>query len=145
MYFFQGSVHFCIENAKFRPIFANLGYFVANLRTFGALFTGLNTAAVPKNWKISGPLCTWFILILKWDAGKVFEKSWWPRKVAKLTTAKFSWNSYISWSRLVFDNKGRKLLNISFNFQLFALMIKDVSQMNACFWEDFELIMLANI
>ena len=65
--------------------------------------------------------------------------------MAKLTTAKFCWNSYISWSRLVFDNKGRKLLNISFNFQLFALMIKDVSQMNARFWEDFELILFANI
>ena len=83
--------------------------------------------------------------IIKEDAGKGFEKIWWPRKVAKLTTAKFCWNSYISWSRLVFDNKGRKLLNISFNFQLFALMIKDVSQMNARFWEDFELIMFANI
>ena len=89
--------------------------------------------------------CVWCFFIIKEDAGKGFEKIWWPRKVAKLTTAKFCWNSYISWSRLVFDNKGRKLLNISFNFQLFALMIKDVSQMNARFWEDFELILFANI
>ena len=51
----------------------------------------------------------------------------------KLHCKKISLNSYISWGKLVFDNKGRKLLNISFNFQLFSLMIKDVSQMNAQF------------
>ena len=51
----------------------------------------------------------------------------------KLHGKKISLNSYISWGKLVFDNKGRKLLNISFNSQLFSLMIKDVSQMNAQF------------
>ena len=32
--FFKASVLFSIENAKIWPIFANFGYFVANLRTF---------------------------------------------------------------------------------------------------------------
>ena len=55
-------------------------------------------------------------------------------KVQKNAPQKICLNpSYISWGKLVFDNKGRKLLNISFNFQLFSLMIKDVSQMNAQF------------
>ena len=36
VYFFQASLFFSIENAKFWPsILVNFGYFVANLRTFG--------------------------------------------------------------------------------------------------------------
>ena len=40
VYFFQAGALFCTENAKFGPILANLGYFVANLRTFWCTFTG---------------------------------------------------------------------------------------------------------
>ena len=36
--FFQAGVLFSLENAKFWPILTNLGYFVANLRTFLGTF-----------------------------------------------------------------------------------------------------------
>ena len=51
-YFFRAGVLFSIENAKFWPILTNLGYFVANLRTFWC--TGLNNVAVYQNGQISG-------------------------------------------------------------------------------------------
>ena len=38
VYFFQAGALFCTENAKFLPMQANLGYFVANLRTFWCPF-----------------------------------------------------------------------------------------------------------
>ena len=41
---FQAGAPFCTENMKFWPILANLGYFVANLRTFWCICTGLNNA-----------------------------------------------------------------------------------------------------
>ena len=34
----------------------NFGYFVANLRTFLSIFTGLHNAAVPQNWQMSDML-----------------------------------------------------------------------------------------
>ena len=46
VYFLQAGALFGSEKAKFEPILAILGYFVANLCTFGALFTGLNSAVV---------------------------------------------------------------------------------------------------
>ena len=48
VYFLQAGALFGSEKAKFEPILAILGYFVANLCTFGALFTGLNSAVVPQ-------------------------------------------------------------------------------------------------
>ena len=45
---------FCVENAKFWPILANFGYFVANLRTFLRTFTARNNALVNQNWKVLG-------------------------------------------------------------------------------------------
>ena len=38
----------------FWPVWANFGYFVANLCTFGAPFVGLNIALVYQNRQISG-------------------------------------------------------------------------------------------
>ena len=46
---FQGRALFCRENARFWPILANLGYFVANLHTFWCSFTGQDNAVVPQN------------------------------------------------------------------------------------------------
>ena len=36
--FFRARVLFSMENAKFWPILTNLGYFIANLRTFRCTF-----------------------------------------------------------------------------------------------------------
>ena len=41
VYFFQASALLCIENGRY-------GYVVENSRTFGAPFTGLNSAVVPQ-------------------------------------------------------------------------------------------------
>ena len=38
VYFFRSCVLFSMENVKFWPILANLGYFVANLRSLGRIF-----------------------------------------------------------------------------------------------------------
>ena len=46
--FFQDVGLFSIENAKFRPILANLSSFVANLRTFGGLYWPKECSGVPK-------------------------------------------------------------------------------------------------
>ena len=43
---FQAGALFCTETATFKPIFANFGYFVANLSTFWCPFTGLNNAVM---------------------------------------------------------------------------------------------------
>ena len=49
---FQAGILFSIENAKYWPILAHLGYFVANLRTFRCTLTGLNNAVVYQNGQI---------------------------------------------------------------------------------------------
>ena len=54
MYFVRAGVLFGIENAKCWPILTNLGYFVANLRTFGELFTDLDNVAKYQNGQKSG-------------------------------------------------------------------------------------------
>ena len=51
---FRTRAFFCTENAKFWPLLAYEGYFVANLRTFWCTFTGLNNVVVSQNWQISG-------------------------------------------------------------------------------------------
>ena len=40
---------FSTENAKFWPLLANLGYFVASLRTIWCTFTRLNNVVVSQN------------------------------------------------------------------------------------------------
>ena len=44
--FLEAGVPFSIKDAKFRPILANFGYYVAILRTFWCTFTGLNDVVV---------------------------------------------------------------------------------------------------
>ena len=46
---FQERALFCTENAGFWPILANLGYFVANLRTLWCTFKGLHNAVASQN------------------------------------------------------------------------------------------------
>ena len=53
-YFFQAGAPFSIENAKLWPVLAMFSYFVTNLGTFGAPFTGLDSVVVPKNQQIWG-------------------------------------------------------------------------------------------
>ena len=53
---FSSWCTFSKENAKFLLILTNLGYFVANLRTFGVLFTGLTNTAVYQNGQLWGML-----------------------------------------------------------------------------------------
>ena len=50
---FQAGVLFCIENAKFCPILACFGQFLANLRTFWRTFSGLDSVVVYQNPQIS--------------------------------------------------------------------------------------------
>ena len=52
VYFFCAGVLFNKENAKSWPILTNLGYFVANMRTLGVFFTGLNNVAAYQNLQI---------------------------------------------------------------------------------------------
>ena len=61
--FFQACVLFSIEslleNALFWPIFANFGYFAANLRTFQCTFTGSNNPLVYQKGLILGMPESW--------------------------------------------------------------------------------------
>ena len=51
VYFLQAGALFGSEKAKLKPFLAIFGYFVANLCTFGALYTDRNSAVVPKVYK----------------------------------------------------------------------------------------------
>ena len=50
--FLQRKRNFCL----LWPLSTNVGYFVAKLRIFCVLFTGLNSVVVYQNWQISGML-----------------------------------------------------------------------------------------
>ena len=69
VYCFWARALFCTGNAKFGPILANLGHFVANLCTFGCSVTGrwwpkiekfkVCTKPFPTNKHGSGLRCSW--------------------------------------------------------------------------------------
>ena len=46
VHFFQASEFFGKENVKLLPLFANFGYFPANLCFFGVLFADLNSVVM---------------------------------------------------------------------------------------------------